>query len=367
MRIDDFKQRFLFLNEFKILFILLAGLLFIGMLGQYSAFNGEFNVFVQRHFLKIIFGIVCMLAVYSVDFRIWSNYAYVFYGVVFVALIIVEILGVIKLGAQRWINFYFFTFQPSELMKIALILALSRYYSLLTPLEISDLKKHIVPFALTIIPAYLILKQPDLGTASLLFFVGIGIIFMSGFPLKAFIALITCGIALCPLGWFFLHDYQKQRILTFFNPDRDPSGSGYHVLQSKIAIGSGHLFGRGFLEGTQSKLNFLPEKNTDFIFTTIAEESGFIGAIVIVTLFLLLTLYFIWVASTVRSVFAKLMCYGLSVLLFMHAFINIAMVIGLVPVVGIPLPFLSYGGSSMLTFSFCCGLVMAALAYKKSY
>ncbi len=367
MNIEKFRRHFLFLNEFKILFVLLACLLFIGMLGQYSAFNGEFNILVQRHFLKIILGVICMFAIYAVDFRIWSNYAYVFYGFVFIGLVIVEILGVIKLGAQRWINFYFFTFQPSELMKIALVLALARYYSLLTPLEISDLKKHIVPFLLTIVPAYLILKQPDLGTASLLFFVGIGIIFMSGFPLKAFFGFIISGIALCPLGWFFLHDYQKQRILTFFNPDRDPSGSGYHVLQSKIAIGSGHIFGRGFLEGTQSKLNFLPEKNTDFIFTTIAEESGFVGATVIILLFLFVALYFIWTASNSRNVFAKLMCYGLSILLFMHVFINIAMVMGLVPVVGIPLPFLSYGGSSMLTFAFCCGLIMSALAYKKSY
>ena len=367
MSIDDFKRRFLFLNEFKILFILLALLLCIGLLGQYSAFNGEINTFVQRHLFRIVSSVVCMFLVYSVNFRFWSSYAYVFYGIIFVGLVIVEILGTVKLGAQRWINLYFFTFQPSELMKIALVLALARYYALLTPLEISDLKKHIAPFLLTIIPAYLILKQPDLGTASLLFFVGIGIIFMSGFPLKAFFGFIVAGIALCPLGWFFLHNYQRQRILTFFNPDRDPSGSGYHVLQSKIAIGSGHIFGRGFLEGTQSKLNFLPEKNTDFIFTTIAEETGFVGSVIIISLFLFVTLYFIWAASTVRNTFAKLMCYGLSVLLFMHVFINIAMVMGLVPVVGIPLPFLSYGGSSMLTFSFSCGLVMSALAYKKSY
>lgn len=363
MNVDRIKERFLFLNEFKILFLLLGCLLVVGLLGQYSAFNGEFNGLVRQHLLRIVGGVICIFTIYVVDFRFWNNYAYVFYFIVFVGLVIVELLGIVKLGAQRWMNLYFFTFQPSELMKISLILALSRYYSMLIPPY--DLKQHITPFLLTVVPAYLILKQPDLGTASLLFVVGIGMIFMSGFPLKIFAWLSALGAALCPLSWFFLHDYQKQRILTFFDPDKDPSGSGYHVLQSKIAIGSGYIFGRGFLKGTQSKLNFLPEKNTDFIFTTLAEEVGFFGATCIIILFLLLTLYFIWVGSTVKNVFSKQMCYGLSILLFMHVFINIAMVIGVVPVVGIPLPFLSYGGSSMITFCVSCGLVMSALRYRK--
>jgi rod shape determining protein RodA len=265
-----------------------------------------------------------------------------------------------KLGAQRWIDLYFFTFQPSELMKLALILSLARYYSLLSPLEMTECKYHISPIFLTLLPSILIFKQPDLGTAGLLLCVGLGIVFLAGFPLKIFATLIISCIALCPLGWFYLRDYQKNRILTFLEPDRDPLGTGYHILQSKIAIGSGHVFGRGFLQGTQSKLNFLPEKNTDFIFTTIAEETGFVGALFVLFLFLSLCGYMFWAAAEVRLRFAKIMCYGLGMLVFLHVFVNVAMVVGLLPIVGIPLPFLSYGGNAMIMFMIGCGLVMSA-------
>jgi rod shape determining protein RodA len=191
-------------------------------------------------------------------------------------------------------------------------------------------------------------------------------IFLAGFSWKIFLTSIASCVALCPFGWFFLHDYQKNRILTFLDPDRDPLGTGYHILQSKIAIGSGHIFGRGFLQGTQSKLNFLPEKNTDFIFTTIAEESGFVGALAVIFLFLAICCYFFWAASEARIRFAKLMCCGLGTLIFLHVFVNIAMVMGLIPIVGIPLPFLSYGGNSMITFMVSCGLVMSSLGHRRS-
>lgn len=364
---NDLKERLFFLYEFKVLFALLFCIFCIGILGQYNAFYGTESVFVQRYILRIVIGVGVMFVVYLSDFRVWKDYAYVFYALILFALVVVEMLGLIRLGAQRWIDLYFVTVQPSEFMKIALIMALSRYYSQLTPLEISDVKNHILPFAMTLLPTILVLKQPDLGTASLLFCSGIGIIFVSGFPLKAFVSLVLIAVALCPFGWFSLHDYQKRRILTFLDPERDPSGSGYHVLQSKIAIGSGGIFGRGFLCGTQSKLNFLPEKNTDFIFTTIAEETGFIGSIIIIMLFVFTVMYFIWIGSNVRSMFSRHLCYGLSILFFMHMFINIAMVMGLVPVVGIPLPFLSYGGSATAIFSVGCGLVMSAMAYRKKY
>jgi rod shape determining protein RodA len=355
-----------FPNEFKILFLILFFLLSISFLGQYSAFNGDFSEPVQKHLLRIFSGIALGGCVYWCNFKMWSNFAYGFYATTFVALIIVEILGTIKLGAQRWIDLYFFTFQPSELMKLSLILALSRYYSLLPADEIAILKNHIPPLLMMLLPVLLILKQPDLGTAGVLFFVGCGMIFLSGFPMKIFVGGSISALLLCPFGWYFLHDYQKNRILTFLDPDRDPLGTGYHVLQSKIAIGSGHLLGKGFLQGTQNKLNFLPEKNTDFIFTTIAEEVGFIGSVLTIMLFVALILYFFWSGSAAKNLFSKLLCRGLGLLLFLHVFINIAMVMGLMPVVGIPLPLLSYGGSSMITFMVSCGLIMASLASKKN-
>jgi rod shape determining protein RodA len=362
---DKLKNRFLFLNEFKILFLIIALIFTISILGQLSAFNGVFSELVQRHLLRIVAGILVMGLVYFYDFKIWNNFAYVFYAFTFISLIIVELLGVVRLGAQRWIDLYFFTFQPSELMKLSLILALSRYYSILPLYEVRLVKNHLLPLMLTLLPTILVLKQPDLGTAGVLFFVGCSIIFLSGFPLKIFLLSVMTGLLLCPFGWYFLHDYQKNRILTFIDPDRDPLGTGYHVLQSKIAIGSGHMLGKGFLQGSQSKLNFLPEKNTDFIFTTLAEEFGFLGATIIILLFLGLILYFLWCGSVTKTPFAKFLCYGLGLLLFSHVFINIAMVMGMLPVVGIPLPMLSYGGSSMITFMISCGLIMSALANRK--
>jgi rod shape determining protein RodA len=306
-----------------------------------------------------------MWGAYMIDIKFWNNCAYVFYAAVFVSLIAVDLLGIVKLGAQRWIDLYFFAFQPSELMKLASILALARYYSLLSSSEAAEVKNHVCPFLLVAIPAILICKQPDLGTACLLACVGIGIIFLAGFPWKIFVAIGTSCVTLCPFGWFFLREYQRNRILTFFDPDRDPLGTGYHILQSKIAIGSGRAFGRGFLQGTQSKLNFLPEKDTDFIFTTLAEEFGFFGAASIILLFFALCGYFFWTASQTRNKFAKYACCGVGMLTFLHVFVNIAMTMGLLPVVGIPLPFLSYGGSSMITFTICCGLAMSALERRR--
>lgn len=359
------KNSRLFVNEFKILFILLFFIILVSLIGQVSSCGEFFAPPVKKHFSRILVGLTFLYLIYICDLRIFCSYAYVFYLVTFVALVIVELIGSVRLGAQRWIDFGVFTMQPSEPMKISLILALARYYSLLTASEISEVKNHYIPILLTIIPAGLVLKQPDLGSAALLIGTGFGVIFLSGFPKKIFAAAICVGIIACPFFWFFLHDYQKNRILTFLDPDRDPCGIGYHVLQSKIAIGSGGFWGKGFLCSTQSKLDFLPEKNTDFIFTTLSEEFGFIGGSLIILLFLALVCYFFWVASKEKSVFSRLLCGGLAILLFLHVFVNIAMVMGILPVVGIPLPFVSYGGSSMLTFMVSCGMVMSAFATKK--
>lgn len=367
IKIDKSKKNsIIFLNEFKILFIIVFSLLLISFLGQFSVVYATFNGKVlQRHLFRMLSGILAAFCVYRADFRIWSSCSYLFYAIIFLALLIVEIIGTIKLGAQRWIDLYFFTFQPSELMKLSLVLALAKYYSTLSVWEINNFKNHLSPVIMTLLPVILVMRQPDLGTAGILLCTGISIVFLSGFPKRMFFMFIGIGVLLCPSLWYFLHDYQKKRILTFLNPDLDPFGSGYHVLQSKIAIGSGGMFGKGYLMGTQSKLNFLPEKNTDFVFTTIAEESGFIGAVVIITLLLCLTGCFFYVGYNTKTVFARLLCFGLGILLFLHTFINIAMTMGIVPVVGIPLPFISYGGSSMVTFMISSGLIMSALANKR--
>lgn len=361
------KQSKLFPNELKILFIFLFLLLSIGLIGQISSCNGDYMASpVQRHLIRIFSGIVILYIVYRCDLRMFYSYAYVFYAVTLIALFLVELLGSIRLGAQRWIDFGLFSMQPSEPMKISLIMALGRYYSMLTPFEIRELRNHYIPILLTLMPAILVLKQPDLGSAALLMGTGFGLIFLAGFPKKIFFTSLLSGVLACPFCWFLLHDYQKNRILTFLDPDRDPCGVGYHVLQSKIAIGSGGFSGKGFLCSTQSKLDFLPEKNTDFIFTTISEEFGFCGGCVIILLFLGLVCYFFWVSAKEKSVFARLLCGGLGILLFLHVFVNIAMVMGALPVVGIPLPFLSYGGSSMITFMISCGLIMLSLSNKKA-
>lgn len=359
-------KNFYFVNAAKILFALIVVMLALSILGQTIAFNGNDSA-IQKHIAKLFFGVIIMSVISSVHIKIWENFAYVFYLFAFVFLVIVELLGVVRLGAQRWINLYVFMFQPSELMKLSLILALARYYSSLSITELKTLKCHYFPLLLTMIPALLIMKQPDLGTALLLIGVGVGMSFLAGFPFKPFCYAIAGVICSCPIAWYNLHDYQKNRILNFLDPDRDPLGTGYHVLQSKIAIGSGHIFGKGLFKGTQSNLNFLPEKHTDFIFTTITEEFGFIGAVFIILLFLSLIMYFFWVSSESKNKFSKHLGNGIALLLFFHVFVNIGMVIGVLPVVGIPLPFLSYGGSSMITFMIATGLIISALAriYRK--
>lgn len=347
-----------FEDEIKIFLLLLGAILFISILGQIVAFGG-LEISVQKHVAKILFSILIMIVISNVNYRFWSSYAYVMYAICFCSLIFVHILGTVKLGAQRWLDLYVITLQPSEFMKLTLILALAKYYSMLSSYELKITKNHIFPLMLVAMPAFLILNQPDLGTATLLFGVGMGMIFLAGFPTKAFMIFVLGLIAACPVGWHFLHEYQKNRILNFIFPERDPLGSGYHILQSKIAIGSGHIFGKGILQGTQSSLNFLPEKHTDFIFTAISEELGFVGAVIIILLLTAIVFYFFWVGGSREDKFSRHLGFGLALLLFIHTFINIGMVIGILPVVGVPLPFLSYGGSSLVTFAISCGLIIS--------
>lgn len=263
------------------------------------------------------------------------------------------------MGAQRWIDLGVIQLQPSELMSVALVLALARYFHHLDEDNIAKLRYLVVPVLMIIVPVALVLKQPDLGTALVLLMGGVALLFLAGVRFWMFAVMGVASAGALPLIWRFLRDYQKSRIYTFLNPDSDPLGAGYHILQSKIALGSGGLFGKGFLLGTQSHLSFLPEKQTDFIFTTLAEEFGLFGGLVLIGLYTAMIAYACAIALRSRNHFGRLLGFGIVVNFFLYVFINIAMVTGLIPVVGVPLPLVSYGGTAMLTVMFGFGLVMA--------
>lgn len=263
------------------------------------------------------------------------------------------------MGAQRWIDLGVIQLQPSELMSVTLVLALARYFHSLDEDNTRKLRYLIVPALMILVPVVLVLKQPDLGTALVLLICGTALLFLAGVGLWVFGAVGVVVASLLPVIWRFLRDYQKNRIYTFLNPDSDPLGAGYHILQSKIALGSGGLFGKGFLLGTQSHLSFLPEKQTDFIFTTLAEEFGLFGGLVLICLYAAIIAYACAIALRSRNHFGRLLGFGIVVNFFLYVFINIAMVTGLIPVVGVPLPLVSYGGTAMLTVMFGFGLVMA--------
>ena len=263
------------------------------------------------------------------------------------------------MGAQRWINFGFFKLQPSELMKIALVLALARFFHTSSLQSIESIKGIIPALLLALVPAGLIIIQPDLGTGLMLLFTTTAIFFAIGVQLWKFAIVAVCGIVLMPIAWMFLHDYQRDRVLTFLNPERDPLGAGYHIIQSKIALGSGGVFGKGFLKGTQSHLNFLPEKHTDFIFTMLSEEWGMIGAVFVILVNFCIIAYGYSFAMKSTSYFGKVVAIGLTTNYFLYVSINTAMVLGLIPVVGIPLPLISYGGTVMLSIMASFGILLS--------
>ena len=332
----------------------------IGFVLLYSAGGGSFAPWAFSQMTKFVVGFALMVGVALLDTNLLMRHAYTIYGIALVLLILVQIFGMIGMGAQRWISLGFFRLQPSELMKIGLILTLACYYHRLSLEEIESPQFLGTPLLLIFIPAILVLKQPDLGTAVLLIIIGISLMFVAGAKLWYFIGAFGGLLASLPIIWGFLKTYQKKRILTFINPEEDPLGSGYHILQSKIALGSGGVFGKGFLKGTQSHLNFLPEKQTDFIFTMFCEEFGLMGAFILITLYGLLIFQCLMIAVRCRSAFGRLLAFGIGMSLFIYVFINMAMVIGLVPVVGVPLPFISYGGTSLITLMVGIGLLLNA-------
>ena len=328
-----------------------------GFVVLYAAANGNWAAWASKQFVRFSLGLLILLLIALIDIRFWFRYAYLLYGIGVGLLLYVDFFGHVNMGAQRWINFGFMQIQPSELAKIALILALARYFHGATLQETASFSYMIVPTFMVLLPFGLIATQPDLGTAVHLFLLGVTVFFLAGVQMWKFIAGFGCFLICLPVGWHFLKDYQKERVLTFLDPERDPLGKGYHILQSKITLGSGGVFGKGFLQGTQSRLNFLPEKHTDFIFTVWAEEFGLIGSSGLLFLYLILIFYGFFIAFKSTNFFGRLLAITLSVNLFLYVFVNTAMVMGLLPVVGTPLPLMSYGGSVMLTLMISFGLI----------
>ncbi|MDP6353141.1 MAG: rod shape-determining protein RodA [Alphaproteobacteria bacterium] len=330
----------------------------------YSAADGNLEPWASRQIIRFAVGLGAMIVIATIDLRHWLKWAYVIYAVSIALLIAVEWIGTVGMGAQRWIDLGVIRLQPSEVAKIALVLALARYFHGLTLDDVRRPRALVAPLAVLVLPALLVLRQPDLGTAVMLLIGAGAIVFMAGVPMRYFAALGVVGIAAVPLAWQFMQEYQRERIMTFLNPESDPLGSGYHILQSKIALGSGGLFGRGFMQGTQSHLNFLPEHQTDFIFTMLAEELGLVGALGLLLLYSGLLAYGVAVALRARSQFGRLLAIGVTTTLFLYVFINVAMVTGLVPVVGVPLPLISYGGTAMMTVLVAMGLLLSVYVHR---
>ncbi len=331
----------------------------IGFAALYSAAGGNFSPWASQQMIRFAIGLIGMVIIAVIDIKWWYRFSWIAYFFGFALLAVVEVMGHIGMGAQRWIDLGFIKLQPSEIMKIAVVMALARYFHSATLEDMGNLRFLIIPALIIFAPVALVLLQPDLGTSLMIVLAGAAMFFIAGAPIWLYIALATLAAAAIPVGWTFMHEYQKKRVLTFLDPESDPLGAGYHITQSKIALGSGGISGKGFLEGTQSRLNFLPEKQTDFIFTLWAEEQGLIGGLILLFLFGLIFVYGFLIALRCRQNYARYLALGLSVNFSLYVFINIAMVMGLIPVVGAPLPLISYGGTSMLTALAGFGLMMS--------
>ena len=348
-------NKILKLNKNLILSLLLV--FFMGIFTLYSASGGSFSPWAEKQIYFFILFIPIMALIAFTNINIWYKLAYPIYFVAIILLIYVEFMGHTAMGATRWIRFGGFSLQPSKTMKLAMVIGLARYFSKKNIKQIRQNKYLIIPLLLIVTPAALVLKQPDLGTAFILLVVGGSVLFIVGVQWWKFGICLVLLLCAFPVVWkYTLHDYQKKRLEVFLNPESDPLGSGYNITQSKIAIGSGGFFGKGYLKGTQSQLSFLPEKQTDFIFTMSTEEIGFVGGFFIIVLYTAITGFVFWTAFNTKHTFNRIITCGVGAIVFFHVFINIGMVMGILPVVGVPLPLMSYGGTmtviSMISFSF---------------
>jgi len=311
-----------------------------------------------KQFSWLLIGLAVMVTIASVEYRHYSDFAYFAYGAAILSLILVWAFGMTTSGAQRWIRIGTFSFQPSEFCKISLILALAKIFRRPPSREGYSLRELFLPFLLLLLPTLLILKQPDLGTAIILFMIFLSVLLFVKVRWSSWFIMVAAGGLILPLLWTFLKEYQKKRILTFLNPDLDPLGAGYHVIQSKIAVGSGGILGKGLMQGTQCKLGFLPEQQTDFIFSAFAEEWGLIGGLALLALYGLLIWWGLRIAVQAKDRFGAILSFGVTAMLFWHVFINIGMVLGIMPVAGIPLPLFSYGGSFLVSTLMGVGILL---------
>jgi rod shape determining protein RodA len=356
-------QKLLQINWLLVILITLIACVGFAML--YSAANGNIDPWASRQMVRFATGLVMMVLIALTDVRFWLRHAYLIYAAALLLLIAVAVMGIVGMGARRWVDLGLFQLQPSEVMKIALVLALARFYHGLPLEEVGRMRWLVIPIILILVPVALVTRQPDLGTAILLLATAAAMLLLAGVRLWKFAVLLGTILAAIPLAWrFMLLGYQKDRVLTYLNPERDPLGAGYHIMQSKIALGSGGLFGKGFMQGTQSHLAFLPERQTDFIFTMLAEEFGLMGCLGLLSLYILVIGYGYAIALRSRNQFGRLLAAGMITTFFIYVFINMAMVMGLIPVVGVPLPLVSYGGTSMMSLLIGFGLILSVYVHR---
>ena len=347
------------------LFVPMCMVLAISIVVLYSAGGGNWKPFALSQLMKIVLGFGVFFYAAFTNIKTWVKSAYLIYAVALIMIVLVTFVGHTGMGAQRWLNLGFIHIQPSELIKIALVLALARYFAWFNSVELGQFKNYIAPMLMLLMPFGLIVAQPDLGTALSLGMITVGMFYIVGANKKWFIIATILGLLAAPVVWFGgLHDYQRGRIITFLNPDSDIQGAGYQINQAKIAFGSGGMTGKGYMAGTQSQQSFLPEKQTDFIFTMLGEEFGFIGAFGLLMIYTWIVVLLFWTAKMCRNRFGQLICFGFMLNFFVYYFINISMVLGLLPTVGVPLPLMSFGGSSLLSLMFGFGLCQNAHIHK---
>ena len=349
-------------------YVLLICILFLGFISlatMYSTDGGKILFHTKSHFTKLIFFTIMMIIFSLINIKFWFSIGYFCYLLVIGLLVWTYFFGITSSGSQRWIDLYFINLQPSELMKIFIILCLAKYFHRMKLQNVNSLYTILTSLIIILLPMGLVIVQPDLGTSLLIAISGIVVLWFAGINNRYFIYTMLGFIISLPFIIAFLKPYQKLRVLTFLNPDRDPLGAGYQIIQSKIAVGSGGLFGKGFLKGTQSYLEFLPEKHTDFIFTLFSEEFGFIGSALLLVIYAIIIYRIILIGSSSRSYFAKIFCYSFSAAIFVYITINMSMVLGLLPIVGSPLPIMSYGGSSMLATMIGFGIVMSSKVHNQ--
>ena len=347
---------------------LLISLLLVGLISSfamYSTDGGELLYHSKSHIIRFSVFFLLMIVISFINIKYWHAAGYLFYFIILLLLFWASFYGVTASGSTRWINLYFINLQPSELMKIAIIICFAKFYHRIQISNVNKVVNIFIPLVLLLLPIFLVLSQPDLGTSVLIAASGIAVLWLAGTKIKYFVYSSLIFIISAPFIISFLKPYQKLRILSFFDPDRDPLGAGYQIIQSKIAVGSGGFAGKGFLKGTQSYLEFLPEKHTDFIFTLYSEEFGFIGSVVLLLIYAFIIYRIMKIGSESRSFFGRLFCYGFGSSIFIYITVNMSMVLGLLPIVGSPLPIMSYGGSSMMATMIGFGLVMSTRIYNK--